>query len=54
MGYEVERGYREQSKTANREWDREVERLYSLGHEPLPAQSEVIGAVNSFPIPRTL
>ncbi len=28
------------------EWDREVARLYALAHEPLPAQSEVIGAVN--------
>ena len=54
MGYEVERGYREQSKTANREWDREVERLYSLGHEPLPAQSKVIGAVNSFSDPEDI
>jgi 3D-(3,5/4)-trihydroxycyclohexane-1,2-dione acylhydrolase (decyclizing) len=30
----------------NREWDEEVARLYSLGHRPLPAQSEVLGAVN--------
>ena len=45
--YEVDPEYREQSETANREWDREVERLYSLDHGPLPAQSEVIGAVNS-------
>jgi 3D-(3,5/4)-trihydroxycyclohexane-1,2-dione acylhydrolase (decyclizing) len=30
-----------------REWDGEVSRLYGLGHEPLPAQSEVIGAVNA-------
>ena len=28
------------------EWAREVSRLYTLGHGPLPAQSEVIGAVN--------
>src|SRR5205807_2291597 len=28
------------------EWDAEVTRLYSLGHRPLPAQSEVLGAVN--------
>jgi 3D-(3,5/4)-trihydroxycyclohexane-1,2-dione acylhydrolase (decyclizing) len=47
-GFEVEREYREQSEEASREWDSEVERLYSLGHGPLPAQSEVIGAVNSF------
>ena len=30
-----------------REWDVEVDRLFSLGHGPLPAQSEVIGAVNA-------
>jgi 3D-(3,5/4)-trihydroxycyclohexane-1,2-dione acylhydrolase (decyclizing) len=29
-----------------REWDATVERAYTLGHGPLPAQSEVIGAVN--------
>jgi 3D-(3,5/4)-trihydroxycyclohexane-1,2-dione acylhydrolase (decyclizing) len=50
-GYEVEREYREQSEHLNREWDREVERLYTLEHGPLPAQSEVIGAVNSFSDP---
>jgi 3D-(3,5/4)-trihydroxycyclohexane-1,2-dione acylhydrolase (decyclizing) len=50
-GYEVEAEYREASKEANREWDREVERLYTLNHGPLPAQSEIIGAVNSFSQP---
>src|SRR4029079_16607147 len=30
------------------EWGVEVERPYGLGHGPLPAQSEVIGAVNTF------
>jgi 3D-(3,5/4)-trihydroxycyclohexane-1,2-dione acylhydrolase (decyclizing) len=51
-GYEVEAGYRQESERANAEWDREVERLYTLGHEgPLAAQSEVIGAVNSFSEP---
>jgi 3D-(3,5/4)-trihydroxycyclohexane-1,2-dione acylhydrolase (decyclizing) len=50
-GYEVEEAYREQSRRASREWDREVERLYNLEHGPLPAQSEVIGAVNSFSAP---
>ncbi len=51
-GYEVEREYREQNERLNGEWDREVERLYTLGHGPLPAQSEVIGAVNAFSEPR--
>jgi 3D-(3,5/4)-trihydroxycyclohexane-1,2-dione acylhydrolase (decyclizing) len=51
-GYEVEARYREESERASAEWDREVERLYTLGHErPLAAQSEVIGAVNSFSEP---
>jgi 3D-(3,5/4)-trihydroxycyclohexane-1,2-dione acylhydrolase (decyclizing) len=47
-GYEVDPEYREQSRRANAEWDMEVERLYTLEHGPLPAQSEVLGAVNSF------
>jgi 3D-(3,5/4)-trihydroxycyclohexane-1,2-dione acylhydrolase (decyclizing) len=46
--YEVDAEYREQSRRANRDWDREVERLYTLEHGPLPAQSEVLGTVNSF------
>jgi 3D-(3,5/4)-trihydroxycyclohexane-1,2-dione acylhydrolase (decyclizing) len=50
-GYEVERGHREQNARLNEEWDREVERLYTLGHAPLPSQGEVIGAVNTFSEP---
>jgi len=50
-GYEVESVYREESGKANAEWDAEVERLYSLEHGPLPAQSAVIGAVNLFSEP---
>jgi 3D-(3,5/4)-trihydroxycyclohexane-1,2-dione acylhydrolase (decyclizing) len=33
-------------------WDAVVERAYHLGHQPLPAQSEVIGAVNEASGPR--
>jgi 3D-(3,5/4)-trihydroxycyclohexane-1,2-dione acylhydrolase (decyclizing) len=51
-GYDVGREYREHSRHANREWEAEVERLYSLDNSPLPAQSAVIGAVNSFSGPR--
>jgi 3D-(3,5/4)-trihydroxycyclohexane-1,2-dione acylhydrolase (decyclizing) len=46
-GYTVDRDYREEAQRLNREWDAEVSRLYDLGHAPLPAQSEVIGAVNA-------
>jgi 3D-(3,5/4)-trihydroxycyclohexane-1,2-dione acylhydrolase (decyclizing) len=45
-GHQVEPEYRELAARLNREWDAEVTRLYGLGHEPPPAQSEVIGAVN--------
>ena len=34
------------------EWDETVQRAYDLGHGPLPAQSEVIGAVNAGTGPR--
>jgi 3D-(3,5/4)-trihydroxycyclohexane-1,2-dione acylhydrolase (decyclizing) len=50
-GWTVVDGYREQAAQLNREWDAEVERLYTLGHEPLPSQGEVIGAVNSVSAP---
>jgi 3D-(3,5/4)-trihydroxycyclohexane-1,2-dione acylhydrolase (decyclizing) len=45
-GYQVEPEYRERVARLNGEWDEEVTRLYELRHQPLPAQSEVIGAVN--------
>ena len=45
-GHQIEPDYRELVALLNREWDEEVTRLYQLGHQPLPAQSEVIGAVN--------
>jgi 3D-(3,5/4)-trihydroxycyclohexane-1,2-dione acylhydrolase (decyclizing) len=47
-GYRVEAEYDRRVAADIEEWDREVARLYSRGHEPLPAQSEVIGAVNEF------
>ncbi len=45
-GHAVEGSYRAEAARLNVEWDAEVGRLYALGHGPLPAQSEVIGAVN--------
>ena len=44
-GWEVDAGYRSWTAEQTEAWERELERLYGLGHEPLPAQSEVIGAV---------
>jgi len=45
-GWSVEGSYREEAARLNADWDAEVSRLYALGHGPLPAQSEVLGAVN--------
>ncbi|HXN02976.1 MAG TPA: 3D-(3,5/4)-trihydroxycyclohexane-1,2-dione acylhydrolase (decyclizing) [Candidatus Dormibacteraeota bacterium] len=51
-GYAVNASYRDLAARLNKEWDREVERLYHLNHQPIPAQSEVIGAVNDAAGPR--
>jgi len=45
-GWTVTDDYRRHVEQLRAEWDREVARLYNLGHGPLPAQSEVLGAVN--------
>ncbi len=45
-GWAVPDGYRARCAALQAEWDQEVTRLYNLGHSPLPAQSEVLGAVN--------
>ena len=50
--YTVDPSYRERAERLAREWAAEVDRLYGLGHAPLPAQSEVIGAVNQIAGPR--
>ena len=51
-GWQVEPGYREQTAIRAREWDETVQRSHDLGHQPLPAQSEVIGVVNDVSAPR--
>ncbi len=45
-GWAVASEYRRLCTNLHDDWDREVSRLYHLGHAGLPAQSEVIGAVN--------
>ncbi len=45
QGYKVEPGYQEQTGALKAAWEAEVDRLFSLGNQPLPAQSEVIGAI---------
>ena len=51
-GWSVADGYRRRARRLAAEWDATVERAYALGHGPLPAQSEVIGAVNAVSEPR--
>lgn len=50
--FEVAPPYRARATQLAREWDAVVEAAYHLGHGPLPAQSEIIGAVNDFSAPR--
>ncbi|HYN88983.1 MAG TPA: 3D-(3,5/4)-trihydroxycyclohexane-1,2-dione acylhydrolase (decyclizing) [Ardenticatenaceae bacterium] len=50
--YHVAPDYRARVSQLREEWDEEVDRLYHLGHGPLPSQGEVIGAVNEFARPQ--
>ncbi len=50
--YKTSADYRERAKKFNREWDEEVERIYSLNSAPPISQGEVIGALNEFSQPR--
>jgi 3D-(3,5/4)-trihydroxycyclohexane-1,2-dione acylhydrolase (decyclizing) len=45
-GWGVAPAWREAAARHNREWDREVERIYRLGHRPMLSQGEIVGAVN--------
>jgi 3D-(3,5/4)-trihydroxycyclohexane-1,2-dione acylhydrolase (decyclizing) len=51
-GWTVDPAYRAEATKRAREWDATVEQAYRLGHRPLPAQAEVIGAVNDASGPR--
>ena len=44
--YRVDANYAARIENYRDEWEEEVERLYHLGHGPLPSQSEIIGVVN--------
>jgi 3D-(3,5/4)-trihydroxycyclohexane-1,2-dione acylhydrolase (decyclizing) len=51
-GWAVAPGYRQLCSKLHADWDEEVSRLYHIGHAGLPAQSQVIGAVNELSGPR--
>jgi 3D-(3,5/4)-trihydroxycyclohexane-1,2-dione acylhydrolase (decyclizing) len=50
-GWTVDGDFREEAERLVGEWDEEVDRLFALRNAPLPAQSEVIGAVNAAAAP---
>jgi 3D-(3,5/4)-trihydroxycyclohexane-1,2-dione acylhydrolase (decyclizing) len=45
-GWSADAEHSERAQSLAADWDATVERAYTLGHGPLPAQSEVIGVVN--------
>jgi len=47
-GWKVSEAYRRRSEKLNREWDREVDRLYHTSTGVPVSQAEVVGAVNDF------
>ena len=51
-GWSVDHDYRSRATELSHEWDAVVEHAYHLGHGPIPAQSEIIGAVNEVSEPR--
>jgi len=51
-GWATEATYRERAEAERRRWDSTVDEAYALRHTPLPAQAEVVGAVNEAAGPR--
>lgn len=53
-GWQVAGEYRALAAQYNREWDAEVQRIYTLEHGPLISQGEVIGVVNTLSRPQDI
>jgi 3D-(3,5/4)-trihydroxycyclohexane-1,2-dione acylhydrolase (decyclizing) len=47
-GYRVDETYTAQIRELNARWRPAVDHAYHLGHQPLPSQTEVLGALNEF------
>jgi 3D-(3,5/4)-trihydroxycyclohexane-1,2-dione acylhydrolase (decyclizing) len=47
-GYRVSEGYRGKARDLAGRWRQVTDRAYHLGHQPLPAQTEILGALNEF------
>jgi 3D-(3,5/4)-trihydroxycyclohexane-1,2-dione acylhydrolase (decyclizing) len=47
-GYRVSEAHVERARELTAGWRQVVDRAYHLGHQPLPAQTEILGALNEF------
>jgi len=47
-GYRVDEAYTAQVRSLTEKWRQTVDHAYHLGHQPLPAQTEILGALNEF------
>jgi 3D-(3,5/4)-trihydroxycyclohexane-1,2-dione acylhydrolase (decyclizing) len=47
-GYRVSESYTSRARDLTDRWRQVTDRAYHLGHQPLPAQTEVLGALNEF------
>jgi 3D-(3,5/4)-trihydroxycyclohexane-1,2-dione acylhydrolase (decyclizing) len=47
-GYRADAAYTARARELGADWQQVVSRAYHLGHRPLPAQTEILGALNEF------
>jgi 3D-(3,5/4)-trihydroxycyclohexane-1,2-dione acylhydrolase (decyclizing) len=47
QGWQVEDAHRARTRTLAEDWNRTVDACRTLGHQPLPAQTEILGALNT-------
>ncbi|NKE55489.1 3D-(3,5/4)-trihydroxycyclohexane-1,2-dione acylhydrolase (decyclizing) [Lentzea sp. PSKA42] len=48
QGWQVDDAYRERTRTLAQQWQDTTRQCFTLGHRPLPAQTEILGALNDF------
>ncbi len=46
-GWQVDDAYRTRARLLADEWNRTADDCFAVGHQPLPAQTEILGALNS-------
>src|SRR6266540_3195206 len=51
-GWHVDEAYAERARSRMADWNAEVDRAFHLGHQPLPAQTEILGALQDVLDPR--